>query len=426
MFSCTSLLSNFTPTSPTVMFGAAPLHGLYHYHQHSPVALPLLQVTAQASLKDLSAGVKLKQVYTNDSDHTVECSYRFPVPARAAVTSFALVKEDGTRIVGLVQEKEEARETYDQAIEEGKLASLMEQETPDSEFSCAVPDDSEISADRALHTAFQVAVGNLLPKEKAIIELYYSTELTENEVNDSIRFHLPAHIGARYGQGPSSKPSPSFFTLSPSTSTSFFHLDLSIESISPIRQIGSPSHTISTSLGPDPSLPNAAELPFSNFARVTFASNSTLDHDFILTLQCTGLDAPRCIAELHPLPEHDTAALSLSMVPKFKLPDIGEQEYLFLVDRSGSMGGERISMARKALVVLLRSLPKEGTRFNIVSFGNNSSALWSKGSRAYSQVGCDVSYFTSSPADFPLLRRPVSTRRPSTSTTWTLTLAAPR
>ncbi|ORY91748.1 von Willebrand factor type A domain-domain-containing protein [Leucosporidium creatinivorum] len=350
------------------MFGAPRLHGLYYYHQHSPLALPLLQVAAQTRIKDLSAGVNLTQLYTNDSNHTIECSYRFPVPARAAVTSFALVKQDGTRIVGLVQEKEEARETYDQAVEEGKLASLMEQQTPDT---------------------FQVSVGNILPHENVTVELSYSTELTEDEVNDSIRFHLPAHIGARYGEEPSSKPSPSLFSLSPSTSTSFFHLDLAIESVAPIRQIGSPSHTISTSLGPEPSLPNASEIPFSNYARVTFSSDSTLDKDFILTLQSTGLDAPRCLAELHPSPEQDTAALSLSMVPKFKLPDIGEQEYLFLVDRSGSMGGERISMARKALVVLLRSLPKEGTRFNIVSFGNSSSALWSNGSRGYSQATLD-------------------------------------
>lgn len=126
------------------MWGNTPLYGLYYYHQHSPISLPLLQVTAQASIKDISAGVKLSQVYTNDSDRIIECSYRFPVPARAAITSFTLVKEDGTRIVGLVQEKEEARETYDQAVEQGKLASLMEQATPDSEFFASASDDLRV------------------------------------------------------------------------------------------------------------------------------------------------------------------------------------------------------------------------------------------------------------------------------------------
>jgi hypothetical protein len=175
-------------------------------------------------------------------------------------------------------------------------------------------------------------------------------------------------------------------SLSPSTQSVFFHLTTSIESVAPIRKITCPSHTISTELGPDPSLPNAQDLPFSNYARVSLSSATSLDKDFILTLESTGLDSPRCIAELHPSPNHSTAALALSLVPRFALPEVKEQEYLFLVDRSGSMDGERMEMAKKALVVLLRSLPQTGTQFNIVSFGNSHSPLWSKGSRVYSQA----------------------------------------
>jgi len=95
-------------------------------------ALPLVRVAVHASLVDVSAQVVVRQQYKNDGTARADCSYQFPVPARAAVTAFALVKEDGSRVVGIVQEKHEARITYDEAVKEGKLSSLMEQASPDS------------------------------------------------------------------------------------------------------------------------------------------------------------------------------------------------------------------------------------------------------------------------------------------------------
>ncbi|KAJ7206045.1 von Willebrand factor type A domain-containing protein [Mycena pura] len=85
------------------------------------------------------------------------------------------------------------------------------------------------------------------------------------------------------------------------------------------------------------------------------------------------------------IPSHDTAALALSFVPRFKLPDVARQEFIFLVDRSGSMEGDRIAAARKALVVMLRSLPHKHSLYQIVSFGSGSRALWTDGSRPYNQ-----------------------------------------
>ncbi|KAJ3731352.1 hypothetical protein DFJ43DRAFT_423399 [Lentinula guzmanii] len=62
--------------------------------------------------------------------------------------------------------------------------------------------------------------------------------------------------------------------------------------------------------------------------------------------------------EWHSSLNHETIAMALTFVPRFTLPDIkGEMEYVFVVDRSGSMRGERIRLVREALVVLLRGLP---------------------------------------------------------------------
>ena len=50
-------------------------------------------------------------------------------------------------------------------------------------------------------------------------------------------------------------------------------------------------------------------------------------------------------------------------------------EMVFLVDRSGSMSGSRISQVRDTLQIFLRSLP-EGTLFNIFGFGSKFEKLF--------------------------------------------------
>jgi uncharacterized protein with von Willebrand factor type A (vWA) domain len=50
-------------------------------------------------------------------------------------------------------------------------------------------------------------------------------------------------------------------------------------------------------------------------------------------------------------------------------------EYVFLIDRSGSMSGKPIDLAVQALKLFLHSLP-EGSKFNVVSFGSSYVKLF--------------------------------------------------
>ncbi|KAJ7170876.1 von Willebrand factor type A domain-containing protein [Mycena crocata] len=339
------------------------IFGLYYYVEQRAVSLPLLNISAQASVKELAAQVKLTQTYANDNIFPIEAKYAFPVPARAAVSAVCMIKQDGTRVVASVMEKQEARQTYDTAVSQGKQAALTEQQTPD---------------------VFQVSVGNIPANEQVQIELVYATELSEDEEHDSIRFHLPVHIGSRYGQAPFASGSTN---ISPSSKTPFLNISLTVEAIAPISKIACPSHSVSTELGPDPALPNFKDLPFSNYARISLSSDAALDKDFVVAIKSAGLDAPRCVAEVHPTA--DTVALALTLVPRFKLPDLSRQEFVFLVDRSGSMRNKRIAAARKALVVMLRALPHKDSLFQIMSFGNRCTALFEDGSRPYNQETLD-------------------------------------
>ncbi|KAJ7593970.1 hypothetical protein C8J56DRAFT_424823 [Mycena floridula] len=83
--------------------------GLAYYRNHQVFSLPLVDVHATVSINDLAAQVKLVHGFTNDAIISVDGIYSFPVPARAAVSGFTLIKEDGTRVLGIVQEKGKLR-----------------------------------------------------------------------------------------------------------------------------------------------------------------------------------------------------------------------------------------------------------------------------------------------------------------------------
>ena len=116
------MLSDQSAIQIMSLYHAYPIYGLWYYSQsqRKAVSLPLLGVRAEASIKELTAQVKLTQTYGNDADLPIKARYSFPVPARAAVSSFVLIKSDGSRVVGSVQEKQEARETYKAAVAQGQ------------------------------------------------------------------------------------------------------------------------------------------------------------------------------------------------------------------------------------------------------------------------------------------------------------------
>jgi hypothetical protein len=191
------------------------------------------------------------------------------------------------------------------------------------------------------------------------VEISYITELAEAESNDSVRFHLPSRLGCIYG----------FTSATPSFLFKRFEVKVFIDLIEPIQEVNCPSNPISVEIS-------------GMSATATYVSRDPLTTDFVLAIYSNGLGSPRGVLEHH----QSSAALMLTLVPSLQLPPIARQEFIFLIDLSGSMQGERIETVRDALIVMLRSLPSNGNKFNLVSFGSHHSALWKGGSRVYDQV----------------------------------------
>lgn len=199
--------------------------------------------------------------------------------------------------------------------------------------------------------------------------MQYVQELAQDELINQVRFSLPTYVGKRYD------PTPKAYDL-PSTSDEFasFDVEAKVQMPSCIESITSPSHRHDIVCTDIARVAKRGSWVYTS--TITFKRSSVRRHlgkDFVLSVQAADLDKPRCVAEVDM--ERKTVALSLTLVPKFGEREIASQEYVFLLDRSGSMNSDdRIEHAKTALQILLKSLPRENTFFNIVSFGSRFKA----------------------------------------------------
>ena len=141
---------------------------------------PLLKSDVQITVTGLIARATVRQEFTNPSkgkDDWLEGVYVFPLPETAAVDHLRM--KVGNRIIeGQIKERGEAKRRYEEAKQEGKRTSLIEQERPN---------------------IFTTSVANIGPGEQVNIEIeYQETVRYENE-----QFHLrfPMAVGPRYIPG---------------------------------------------------------------------------------------------------------------------------------------------------------------------------------------------------------------------------------
>jgi len=115
------------------------------------------------------------------------------------------------------------------------------------------------------------------------------------------------------------------------------------------------------------------------------------DKSVEISYKTSDANIPKCIIQEH---EGEHTAM-LSFLPMYQeenedLEDLeGSGEYLFILDRSGSMTGERIDMAKESLSLLLKSLPQR-SKFNIISFGTGFTCMH-PASVEYSQATLELS-----------------------------------
>ncbi|KAL9038050.1 MAG: hypothetical protein Q9214_005438, partial [Letrouitia sp. 1 TL-2023] len=335
------------------------LCGCYYYlHDARTVTrryLPQVDVSAHATIVNYTSRTVLTQTFLNPRGNTdvKECTYVFPLYDGVSVIDFHC--EIGSRLIkGVVVEKNEARKVYDMAVERGETAGLLDQ-GPTSDV-------------------FATTIGNIPANAKVIVKITYVGENKHDMGIDGVRYTIPTNISPRYGGDNFTDDTLHFVQnifRSSEAGKIRITIDIDLADGSTLRSVSSPSHPIEVSIGNMSTCRDKSPVP-SRASATLALETCELGKDFVLEIMFHGA-SPKAILETHPtIPGQ--RALMVTLVPQLDLPP-AKPEIIVVADRSGSMGGQKISTLRKALRILLKSLPI-GLSFNICSFGSENELLW--------------------------------------------------
>lgn len=263
------------------------------------------------------ATTRVDQVFFNPNPYPIEGTYLFPLPRDAAVSQFKLWV-DGRPMDGKVLSAEEARKTYDEIVLSLRDPALLEY---------------------AGQGAVKASIFPIPAQGERRIQLEYSQVLTGE--NGLVRYVYP--LGTEK------------FSSQPLEDVS---LRVNIQSEHPIRVLYSPSHPVDVTRMGD------------RQALVGWEATDVLpEGDFILYFSAGEEEAFHLFSYRDPEDPQDADGYFLLLMAA--RPDstqrVVPKDVIFVIDRSGSMEGEKFRQAQEALRYVIRKLNPED-RFHLLAF----------------------------------------------------------
>ena len=314
-----------------------------------------------AEVKGYVLGLQSTLKYCNDSPDPVEVLFRFPVEQSHAVVGLTAVI-DGRRIRAQVREKEEARAAYDDAIASGRSAAFAEEKSGD---------------------VFSISLGNLPPQKEAEIQLQLVGELPI-DAEGGVRFSLPTALKPRYTPAGSSDPlapvpSGDSDQVEQASVAGAHSFQIKVLDAEDVAEVTSPTHAI-------------AVVKEGEGLRVALSERKPTSKDLVILIKHKAPHALKAVVESGGSTGKEenafmsSPAVMVNFFPEFPAEEAA-CEFIFLVDRSGSMSGGFIRSARETLTLFLKSIP-EGSYINIIGFGSRYQKLFDQ-SVPYSQETLD-------------------------------------
>jgi Ca-activated chloride channel homolog len=307
--------------------------------------LPLKSTSAKVEIAGVIADVVVTQVYKNEGRRPIEAIYVFPASTKAAVYGMKMTVGDRV-ITAKIRKREDARKEYEQAKQDGKSASLLEQQRPN---------------------VFQMNVANILPGDVIKVELKY-TELLVPE-NGIYEFTYPTVVGPRYSNRPAEgAPASEKWISNPylregDLPTYNFDISVQISAGLPIQEIACTSHRVNV------------DYDGTNQAAVKLdpAEKSGGNRDFILRYRLSGgkIESGLLLFE-----GKDENFFLLMLQPQKRVIEsqIPPREYIFILDVSGSMHGFPLDISKKLIRDLIGKL-RPYDLFNVLLFSGGSTLM---------------------------------------------------
>lgn len=303
-------------------------------------AFPLKSTNVRSTISGVIADVTVEQTYENTGKSPIEAIYVFPASTRAAVHGVEM--RIGERVIkAKIQEKQQAKATYEKAKSENKTASLLEEKRPN---------------------VFQMSVANILPGDEVKVTLHYSEKLTATD--RVYEFVFPTVVGPRYSnKGAQTEqwvenPYLAEGTASPTT----FAMSVNVNAGMPLQSLKSPSH--------EPEIKFTAK----DTATVSLpAGTEAGNRDFVLRYQLADQQVASGLL-LHEGTDEKFFLLNVQPPARVKPEQIPARDYLFILDVSGSMNGFPLDVAKTLMRDLLGGLKPTDT-FNLLLFAGVSQTL---------------------------------------------------
>jgi Ca-activated chloride channel family protein len=302
----------------------------------------------------------IRQQFLNEGPDWAEGRYVFPLPDDVAVESLRVVV--GNRMIeGEIQERQQARITYETARAEGRVASLVEQERAN---------------------LFSTSIANIGPGEVLEVQIGFRQPIEYSQGEFRLRF--PMSIAPPYVPGsptPAEAGSPQDgggwaenTTRVPDASRITPRLVGPLESTNPVAL------TVALHTGvPLALLESSHHLIEKHEDRGTWrvrldGPNANPHKDFELVWRPAVGEHVESVVFMQRLGDQDHALLMLMPPEQFSALRT-RREVTLIIDTSGSMQGESIEQAREALRFALDSLAPQD-RFNLIEFNNAATALF--------------------------------------------------
>ncbi|MGN6271155.1 MAG: marine proteobacterial sortase target protein [Sphingomonas sp.] len=317
---------------------------------HASEALPAVRLGTDMDVTVTGeiARVRVTQAFRNTSDKWMEATYLYPLPEDGAVDSLKMVV--GQRvIIGRIEKRDTARKMYEIARANGQKAGLVEQQRPNM---------------------FTNKVANIGPGETVLIQIEYQAPVTVTNGTFSLR--LPLVVGPRY--------------TPPHTLTSVAAVkDANAVTSAPVLdpKQGAKLNPVSITVHLAPGFKVANLISRYHHISVSGPGDDRIvrltgpvpaDRDFELDWRSASADPTLGLFSEHSADGDYVMATITPPADLSKLPT-PPREMVFVIDNSGSMGGDSMREAKASLLHALATLRPQD-HFNIIRFDDTMTQLF--------------------------------------------------
>ena len=270
---------------------------------------------------------EIEQLYKNNTKNVLEVGYTFPIVETATIVGFE-IKVGDKILKGKCKEKGEAKKEYQKNIVKGNSAYMMDQETDN---------------------IFKISIGKIDRNEEVTIKIHYIDKF--EIIDNKIQVLMPTLVTPKYKSNITNK-------LVYGNVDYTIDFNINVDKTLKIKNISCPSHKI-----------NLINEEKTEKIQVL---NYDLSKDFKLNIELKNELSSNAITSKT---RAGNDMIYLSFMPEIlDSYEDSEKEYLFIIDVSGSMSGEKIDETKKAVIECLKQLDV-GDKFNIIPFESQFEAM---------------------------------------------------